>query len=76
MDEKPFLCDFLLAYDDYTWGTRTFELPVELKTCKDDELEAWWVKNEGGNSWFGNVVMAKVYSRDVEEEEVEVWEVV
>ncbi len=62
--QDTFKVEFLLAWNDGTWTTEFYEVPIRLDFSSDEELNEWW-QNEHIHSEpkYENLVLVTVYSK-------------
>lgn len=70
MAKRTFEVEFLLAYDDHTWDTKIFKVPIRYNSLKytNDAIEKWWNGKFFCSALYENVVSAHVYFILPEEE--------
>jgi len=61
--------ELLLAYEDHTWQTETFDLPEEFdEYTEDKDIIDWWNWSPSREPAYRKVVLAAVYCFPAEEE--------
>ena len=53
--------EFLLAYEDGTWDTDLFDIPLSVPSSDITKLIDWWVFEHQGKSVYRKVILATPY---------------
>jgi len=61
-EKETFKVEFLIARDDKTWDTKTFDVPLSLEEAPDKEIEYWWLETYMWEHQYSDVVAVVVYN--------------
>jgi hypothetical protein len=66
--KETFKIEFLLAWDDGTWTTEIFDVPISLEESSDDEVNVWWQNEYLYLDKYRHVILAAIYNIPTQEE--------